>query len=240
MIQGRTWTAAEWREFIAEHPVMSRLAARVVWLADPGTPAQRAFRPDDGALLAVDDEDVTLGAGDDGDTSTVGIAHAVTLAGGNGGADTPEAWREHLVDYEVTPLFGQLEAALPETADRALRVTDRRGWLTDSYTVRGRLLARGYKNGDVQDAGWFYEYTKEYPWAGLVAEIEFTGTSMGLENIPAAIKDLTFRKPGTYGDRGVVPLADVPPVLLAETYADYLDAASAGAYDPDWERKAEY
>ncbi|RPF20793.1 DUF4132 domain-containing protein [Myceligenerans xiligouense] len=240
MIQGRTWSAGEWREFVAEHPVMSRLAARVVWLADPGTPAKRAFRPDDGALVAVDDEDVTLGEGADDDGRTVGIAHAVTLAGGNGGADTPEAWREHLADYEVRPLFEQFATAVPETAEGARRVTDRRGWLTDSYTVRGRLLARGYQNGGVQDAGWFYEYTKEHPSAGLVAEIEFTGAFMGNENIPAAIKDLTFRKPGTWGDRGVVPLADVPPVLLAETYADYLDVASAGAYDPAWERKSEY
>ncbi|MBE1874191.1 DUF4132 domain-containing protein [Myceligenerans pegani] len=240
MIQGRTWGAAEWREFVAEHPVMSRLAARVVWLADPGTPAQRAFRPDDGALVGVDDEDVTLDEADGGAGTTVGIAHAVTLTGGNGGADTPDAWREHLADYEVEPLFGQLGTALPETADGALRVSDRRGWLTDSYTVRGRLVSRGYTNGDVQDAGWFYEYTKEYPSAGLVAEIEFTGAFMGNENIPAAIKDLVFRRPGTYGDRGVVALADVPPVLLAETYADYLDVASAGAYDPAWERKAQY
>ncbi|GAB3169099.1 hypothetical protein GCM10027059_33300 [Myceligenerans halotolerans] len=235
MIQGRTWSAAEWREFIAEHPVMSRLAARVVWLADPGTPEQRAFRPDDGAFVAVDDEDVTLGSG-----GTVGIAHTVTLAGGNGGADTPEAWREHLADYEVEPLFEQFRTAMPDLSDGALRVTDRRGWLTDSYTVRGKLLAQGYKNGDVQDAGWFYEYTKEYPSMGLVAEIEFTGAFMGNENIPAAIKDLLFRKLGTWGDRGVVPLAEVPPVVLAETYADYLDVASAGTYDPDWERKSEY
>lgn len=239
MIQGRTWSAAEWREYVAEHPVMSRLAARVVWLAEPGTPAQRAFRPDDGALVAVDDEDVTLGESGT-DEGTVGIAHAVTLAGGNGGADTPEAWREHLADYEVRPLFEQFATVMPEAADGALRVTDRRGWLTDSYTVRGRLLARGYKNGEVQDAGWFYEYTKEYPSAGLVAEIEFTGAFMGNENIPAAIKDLAFRKPGTWGERGIVPLADVPPVLLAETYADYLDVAAAGAYDADWERKSEY
>ncbi|MBL0888579.1 DUF4132 domain-containing protein [Myceligenerans indicum] len=238
MILGRTWSAAEWREFVAEHPVMSRLAARVVWLAAPGTPGQRAFRPDDGALVAVDDEDVTLdGAGDE---AVVGIAHATTLGEGNGGADTPEAWREHLADYEVEPLFEQFRTAIPDMGEGALRVTDRRGWLTDSYTVRGRLHARGYRNGEVQDAGWFYEYTKEYPSAGLVAEIEFTGAFMGNENIPAAVKDLTFRKPGTWGEHGVVPLADVPHVLLAETYADYLDVASAGAYDPDWERKSEY
>ncbi|WP_460754401.1 DUF4132 domain-containing protein [Myceligenerans cantabricum] len=248
MIQGRTWSAGEWSEFVAQHPVMSRLAARVVWLADPGTPEQRAFRPDDGALVGVDDEDVTLtraGADDGGAEAAgagtvVGIAHAVTLAGGNGGADTLGAWREHLADYEVTPLFDQLATASPEVAADALAVTDRRGWLTESYTVRGRLLARGYKNGEVQDAGWFYEYVKEYPAAGLVAEIEFTGAFMANENIPAAIKDLRFRKPGTWGDRGVVPLADVPPVLLAESYADYLDAAAAGAFDPAWERKAEY
>lgn len=235
MTTGRTWSVEEWQEFVAEHPVMSRLAARVVWLADPGTPAQRAFRPDDGALLGVDDEDVTLT--EDG---RVAVAHAVTLPGGNDGTDTPEAWREHLADYEVEPLFGQLDAALPDTADGAVRVADRQGWLSDSFSIRGRMMSRGWKRGEAQDAGWYYEYVKEHTAAGLVAEIEFTGSFFGEENIPAAIKTLTFRKPGTWGERGLVPLADVPKVLLAEAYADYLEVAEAGAFDPDWEKKAQY
>ncbi|GAA1866954.1 DUF4132 domain-containing protein [Myceligenerans crystallogenes] len=235
MTTGRSWSVEEWQEFVAGHPVMSRLAARVIWLADPGTPAQRAFRPDDGALLGVDDEDVTLT--DDG---RVGIAHAVTLPGGNDGADTAAAWREHLTDYEVDPLFGQLDAAMPEVADGAVQVTDRKGWLSDSFTIRGRMFAAGWKRGEAQDAGWYYEYVKEHTAAGLVAEIEFTGSFFGEENIPAAVKTLSFRKPGTWGERGLVPLADVPPVLLAEAYADYLEVAGAGAFDPDWEKKAQY
>ena len=35
-----------------------------------------------------------------------------------------------------------------------------------------------------------------------------------------------------------VPLADVPSVLLAETYADYLAVSKAcGGYDAQWESK---
>ncbi|WP_125778094.1 DUF4132 domain-containing protein [Antribacter gilvus] len=254
MCTGRTWTAEEWREFVLDHPVMSRLAARLVWLVAPGTDAQRAFRPGDGgALIAVDDEDVTLpdprgprevpqrskdtswGGGD----GVVALAHAVTLASGSAGDDAA-AWREHLADYEIAPLFDQLGVTLPELAKDALRISDHRGWLTDSFSVRGRATKLGYSRSQAEDAGWFTSYLKEYPSAGITVEIEFTGAFLPEENIAAAVTDLVFRRTGTYGDRGLVPVADVPPVLVAEAYRDYVTVAEAGAFDAAWEKKSEY
>ena len=34
-----------------------------------------------------------------------------------------------------------------------------------------------------------------------------------------------------------MPLAEVPPVLLAECYADYRAVAALGSYDPDWRER---
>ena len=80
MCSERTWGADEWREFVLGHPLMSRLAARLVWVAtlpDGGSagPQVVAFRPGDGgALIGVDDGDVVLP-----EDATVSVAHAVTL-----------------------------------------------------------------------------------------------------------------------------------------------------------------
>lgn len=235
MCTGRSWTAAEWREFVLDHPVMSRLAARLVWLAEPGTPAQRAFRPGDGgALVAVDDEDVTLP-----DDATVALAHAVTLSAGAAGDDAA-AWREHLADYEIVPLFDQLGVTLPDLPAGAVRISDRKGWLTDSFSIRGRATKLGWSRSAAEDGGWFTAYTKTYPSLGVTAEIQFTGAFLPEENIAAAVTDLEFRRTGTWGGSGLVPLADLPPVLVAESYRDYVTVAEAGAFDPDWERRSQY
>ena len=60
MCAQRTWTAADWREFLLEHPLVGQLVSRLVWLENPG-PGQRAFRPtEDGSLIDADDDTIEL------------------------------------------------------------------------------------------------------------------------------------------------------------------------------------
>ncbi|MCP6484552.1 hypothetical protein NL492_27485, partial [Klebsiella pneumoniae] len=58
------------------------------------------------------------------------------------------------------------------------------------------------------------------------------------EQKAAALKTLSFYQlPRNWRDEAML-LSEVPPVLLAETYADYLAVArSCGGYDPQWESK---
>ena len=214
---------------MAGHPIMSRLAAGLVWLENPG-PDQRAFRPGDGgALIDVDDEDVTLADG-----ATVAVAHGVLL-----GADQTDRWREHLADYEIKPLFDQLEVAVPVTDQKATSIADRQGWLTDSFTVRGRATKLGYSRSQAEDGGWFSGYEKAYPSVGITAIIEFTGAFLPEENIPAALTQLVFRRTTrAYGQSAEARLADLPPVLVAESYRDYLTVAAGGSFDAEWEKKS--
>ena len=229
MCTGREWPAADWLEFVAGHPVMSRLAAGLVWLENPG-PDQRAFRPGDaGALIDVDDEDVALAPG-----ATVSLAHGVLL-----GADEAGRWREHLADYEIRPLFDQLAVDVPVLDGQATAISDRKGWLTDSFTVRGRATKLGYARSQTEDGGWFSGYEKAYPSVGITAVIEFTGAFLPEENIPAAITELVFRRSTrAYGQSAEARLADLPPVLVAESYRDYLTVAAGGSFDPAWEKKS--
>jgi uncharacterized protein DUF4132 len=224
MCVGRTWSAADWREFLLEHPLLAQLVSRLVWLENPG-PGQRAFRPaEDGGLIDADDETLELAP-----DARVGLAHRVRLSD-----RAATGWREHLADYEVQPLFAQFDNAVPELDRNATRTRDLQGHLTDTFSFRGVATKRGYQRGPAEDGAWFDEYTKPFTAAGLTAVLEFTGSYVPEENFACATIGLSFRG----ARRREVRLADVPDVLLAECYADYAALAALGPFDPQWEKKA--
>ncbi len=256
MCSERTWGVDEWREFVLGHPLMSRLAARLVWVAtlpDGGSagPQVVAFRPGDGgALIGVDDGDVALP-----EDVRVSVAHAVTLPAARSAALSSaqpaalaadarevEAWRGHLTDYEVTPLFDQGLGAgavvLPELDPGAREIADHRGWLSDSFSIRGRATKLGYQRAASEDGGWFDAYTKEYPGLGVTAYIWFTGAYLPEENIPAAVTELTFQ--GAESWNGGRKIEDLPAALVAVSYQEYATVARAGSFDPDWAKKTRF
>jgi hypothetical protein len=152
------------------------------------------------------------------------------------------AWLAHCKDYKVALLFPQLTRRLPALSDpAAVLVDDRLGWTADTFTLRGAFGKLGYQRGAAEDGGVFMEYTKDVGAAGLQVRIEFSGNALPEENLPAALKTLAFVRLGeqvAYGMPGGVALGKVPPVLLAEAYADYhAVAAACQGFDPDWERK---
>lgn len=147
----------------------------------------------------------------------------------------------------MTPLFAQLAQRAPALADPdADLIDDRLGWIGDTFTLRGAFNKRGYARGSAEDGGVFFEYTKDFGSAGLQVRIEFSGSSLPEENMPAALKTLSFVRLGASGGYGYwsgggsggLALSKVPPVLLAEAYGDYhAVAAATQGFDPDWQRK---
>ncbi|MCL2467107.1 MAG: DUF4132 domain-containing protein [Micrococcales bacterium] len=224
MCLGRTWDVPVWDDLVA-HPIMCHLMSTLVWQTSATPDGQYSlFRPSaDGELLDADDETVTLPQG-----GHVGLAHRATIT-----AAEADQWQAHLADYDVKPLFPQLTEPAPATAAGATAFDDHLGWLSDSFAIRGRATKRGYTRGMAEDGGWFCEYSKELPSARIRVVIEFTGSFLPEEQIPAAVRCLTFERAGRQ-----VPLCDVPPILLAECYADYAYVAQAGTFDPDWEAKS--
>ena len=222
MCASRTWSGADWRELLAGHPLVGRLVTRLVWTTTSGE-GLVTFRPtEDGALLGVDDVEVSLGDG-----AVVGLAHGTALEPG-----LVEAWRAHLADYQVEPLFDQLTATTPQVGPRQTVLEDLQGHVTDTLAFRGAATRRGYQRGDV-DSGTFHDYVKRFPSADLTAVLGFTGSWVPEESMPCATTSLSFTRRGQD-----VGLATVPPVLLAECYADYCAVADLGPFDPDWRRNA--
>ena len=175
------------------------------------------------------------------DGSLVRLAHAALVD-----AETAKAWVRHFKDYKVKPLFAQMSRQLPEISAEAVAdqesgnaIGDRLGWLSDTFTLRGTLTKLGYQRAAAEDGGFFDHYFKEFNSLGLRVNIGFTGNCLPEENVPAALTRLSFEKMGRRWSGGdSLPLADIPPVLLAETYADYRAAADACVgFDPQWEKK---
>ena len=224
MCASRTWSSREWGELLADHPLVGRLVTRLIWTAAPPEGGPLTFRPtEDGELIGVDDAVVEFEP-----HAVVSLAHRVQLAD-----EEAAAWRQHLADYGVEPLFDQLSATAPRVAEGQMEMRDLQGHMTDTFALRGAAVKRGYKRGEVMVAGFFDTYVKDFAALNLTAVLGFTGACLPEEKIPCATTGLSFTRRGR-----PVPLDRVPPVLLAECRADYAALAALGPYDPDWEVSA--
>ena len=224
MCASRTWPAAEWRELLAGHPLVGRLVTRLIWTAAPPEGGPLTFRPtEDGELIGADDAVVEFEP-----HAVVSLAHRAWLTD-----EEAAAWRQHLADYGVEPLFDQLSAVVPRIEKNQKVLTDLQGHMTDSFTLRAAALKRGYKRGEPMVAGFFDTYVKDFAALNLTAVLGFTGACLPEEKTPCATTGLSFTRRGC-----PVPLDRVPPVLLAECRADYAALAALGPYDPDWKKKA--
>lgn len=226
----RSWSAEDFRTLIQQHPILSRLAERLIWLAlDAEHTPISAFRPlGDGTLTDAHDKQPTL----DG-AAFVKLAHLAAIS-----ADEAEAWIRHFRDYEVTPLFPQLTrprlALTPELKEADI-LEDRQGWAMDTFKLRAAATKAGWKRGPILDGGSFDAYEKALPGLGLKAVLSFSGSMVPEENVPAALHGVRFERANANGQGAALLLADVPSVLLSEAWNDYHDIATAGAFDPQWE-----
>ncbi|MFV2216051.1 DUF4132 domain-containing protein [Actinomadura sp. LOL_016] len=105
MAAGRRWTPGEFRGYAVAHPVVRRIARRLVWIAEDagedgaaGGGAATAFRiAEDGTFADAADETFEPSG-----TARIGVAHPELL-----GAATA-TWAEILADYEMLQPFPQL------------------------------------------------------------------------------------------------------------------------------------
>lgn len=212
MCTQRHWPYPLWEEHLAGHPLASRLVTRLVWVLH--TPSgRRLFRPtEDGALLGVDDAVVTASP-----QAQVSLAHGTLME-----TEERQAWRAHLADYEISPLFDQLTATTPSLRQGQDAFNQYMGRRVPGRELRGVLRERGYAKASSYHS-WMEEYHKEFPTADLRVVVGFTGGRVDQE---VSLEEMTIVRGRHHRP---VPLDDIPPVLLAEAHGDYEAFAAAGA-----------
>ncbi|QKW38305.1 DUF4132 domain-containing protein [Actinomadura sp. NAK00032] len=220
MIAQRRWTAPEFRRFFAEHPLVSHIARRLIWLAEDATTFRIA---EDGTLANADDEALKLQ-----DNATIRIPHPLEFH------DTLTAWTTLFADYEILQPFPQLGRTVHTltAAERAARQLDRlQGLTVPAMAVLG-LERRGWRRGGAMDAGLQWSIYRETP-GGLYVNVKL---DPGM-----AIGDLEDRGPQQLqvirlddhpedgywnGTRIGRPFGDLDPITTSELITELTEAAS--------------
>ncbi|MBL4558433.1 MAG: DUF4132 domain-containing protein [Rhodobacteraceae bacterium] len=225
---------ADWLADFRGHPVMGRLSERAIWLGlDEDGTVQASFRPTGGRVHECRGRSSRPAA-----FARIRLAHAANLT-----PETVAAWKQHLKDYEVEPLFAQLDRPFLTVADLpegATRIDDREGWLTDAKKIQGAGASWASP-----PPGRRQRLVRSLPQAVQGCEPDRGDQDFGRQ--PAGPGGCQRRPasgilpPTRHDGLGQpVPLADVPPILLSECWNDYRKIAATGAYDPDWGKKIQW
>ena len=142
------------------------------------------------------------------DHAAIRLAHAMLLTDAE-----VMSWRDHLADYEVEPLFDQFSARAPDVTAGQTKVRDGEGLLIDARELRRAAEARGYARSS--NIYRYSTFLKDFPDMGLRSVIDFAGAYVPEDEMTTTGALSLCR------GRREVPLDRVPPVLLAECYADY-------------------
>lgn len=239
----RCWRFDDWQRYLAQHPIVGKICTRVVWSAfEPSGSSEKFltnFRPlEDGSLTNEQDDSVTLK-----EDTLIRVAHDC-----NTPAQARPLWIQHLQDYDVTPVFqqfGRTVFELPSDKGDTNEINDFEGHLITTFKLRGKATKLGWLRGEAEDGGCFMLYRKPFPSLELQAVLEFTGSFLPEDDIPAALKGLSFeairnnREETSSWSRSAMPLKKIPPVLLSECYNDIRQIAAEGTgFDPEWEKKS--
>ncbi|MEZ5225856.1 MAG: DUF4132 domain-containing protein [Acidimicrobiales bacterium] len=226
MCMQRAWTLEDFRRDILGHPVMRRVASRLVWTAETETETL-TFRPLTDATL-LDVEDQTVGLCDD---AVIRVAHDLTVSPGDG-----QRWLAHLRDYEVSPLITQFgRPPVPEQLGDV--IDDFNGHLIGTFKLKRMMTKLGWGAGGSAGGGVIDSIVRQFPGSDFEAILDIAGMPAYAEDWTTALRLLYFIRVGQRPVAGnAAPIASLPPVLVAEIYNDVASIAAAGTgFDPEWE-----
>ncbi|MET0233140.1 MAG: DUF4132 domain-containing protein [Kibdelosporangium sp.] len=218
MVSQRSWTAAEFTDLLAGHPLLWHIVRRLVWLTDKDIGFRLA---EDRTLADVNDDTFVLP-----EDAEVTLAHPLHLAG------TLRAWSEIFADYEILQPFPQLgrpvHACTPdESTDTRLRRFE------NAQVPVGRLLGltkRGWQRGTPQDAGVECWILRPVPGGGSVVVNLDPGIAVGVvdmfpEQTLSSIW-LSEHSGGDWSPRGTRTFGELDPVTASEVLAEFTGLTS--------------
>lgn len=231
MCSQRSWTVDDFMRYFVAHPVMARLASRLVWASTDGESAAVGFRPlTDGTLLTADDEEFNPPT-----SALITVGHQQLLE------HEGVSWVEHFGDYEVTPLFAQFNRPVVPVEPGQERILDFEGFMYNDGAIRGQISKHGWQLGPAEDGGWVQSLVKDFASAGVTAVIRlYGGLPVDAYNIgenTLALYELYFVSSDQHSYTPV-QLETVSPILLGEVFAEAEAIAAAGdGYDANYKNK---
>ncbi len=203
MVARRTWDASEHRALLVDHPLVGRVARKLVWAVFDGDAIASTFRvAEDGTLASDQDKPVTLAP-----ATRVGIPHPLLFD-----AAQKAQWSRVLGDYAIIQPFEQI--ARPTFAVDAVM---RKKTSIDRFAKReipygvvfGRLESRGWRRG-AMDEGSISTLEKDFGHAS--ATLAFSPPLFAREKPPKeiTIDEVTFN----------TPLGEVPAIAFSEAMLD--------------------
>ncbi|MET1073630.1 MAG: DUF4132 domain-containing protein, partial [Umezawaea sp.] len=206
MTAGRRWSEPDFRRLFVEHPLMWRLAQRLLWATfDERDAVVTTFRPaEDRTFADLDDKTVELDA-----AATVGLAHPWHFA-----ADRAE-WATVFSDYEIIQPF-------PQVGRELLTLPDSDADRDELTRFVGRATA-GRKEWVLAARGWVFNdnntgLSREWP-GGRIVEIAFHGYSFHDPDAPdqlTGVRVVAAHGTGT----GPATFADLNPIAASEVLRD--------------------
>lgn len=215
MVQGRRWSASEFRAFFVEHPLLRHLSRRLLW-----------GRYVDGALvqcLRVAEDLSYADAHDDllilPEDALIGLVHPLQLSPADAAA-----FGQIYADYEILQPFPQLGRECyrltPEEQQGVdlLRYKDKRVATGSVFGLENRL----WRRGDPQDAGWIGWFTRRVA-PDLEVHLDLDpGTVVGdIQYEPKQkLGALELRRPNSWGDQGRRRWGELDAVIASEVLRD--------------------
>ena len=220
MCSERVWTGAVWQQVVAEQAIMRLLAQRLIWRVEQDGATLLVRLDEQGDLLDAEDNNHTLSA-----HAQVRVAHGTMMSDAE-----REAWQQHFADYQITPLFPQLQAA-STAAWQGNRANDFEGYAIPYYTLRSVVAKHGF-NVNAYDYYGEDSYNLSLGSKGSFA-IYFDaqgelGYGYDRSNVMVWLTEVRY-----HGD---TPITDI---IKAEAFAAYQAAADASnGKDPKWKKPA--
>ncbi|MBS1708815.1 MAG: DUF4132 domain-containing protein [Armatimonadetes bacterium] len=225
----------QWKESYLGHPVVARLARRLVWDLRAGDDTVLAL-PLGGVLQQADGKPVTI----DEERTTVSLWHPIDSTDAE-----VRAWRDALFTWEVTQPFKQ--------AFREIYVLTPAEERTRTYSNRyaAQIIRQHQAIALMRDRGWkakltgFFDNDMSNPRRNLdewELAVEFFIDIAGEQMTDAGIATYVATDQVRFlRANQAVPLADIPGIVFSEIFRDvdlFVGVASIGN-DPEWSDQGE-
>lgn len=167
MVTGRVWSAGDHAAYVLRHPVLNSLVRPLVWRLTEADGTELLVRvTEDREYVTVEEDPVEPGAG-----ATIALAHPLTIDEAD-----KDAWRAHLLDYELTSPVEQLDRAvfgLPEGQSGPSLAGLPAGRIGPG-SLSSTLERAGWRRGEPQDAGVIHAFSLALPTHGVGVVLEIS------------------------------------------------------------------